>query len=335
MNIEIIAELAQGFEGNVKQAMLLVNAAAAAGANAAKFQLVYADELATPDYEYYDLFQSLEMTDEEWNSVSLYAKKQKIELYFDIFGSKSLKLCEEIGINGIKLHGTDIANIGLLNEIAECTIQKVYLGAGGAHLGEIKQAISILKNKTVIVLLGFQSYPTPNKDNHIDRISVLKRILKNEFKNFQIGFADHADPTSPLRYAIASTAIGAGAQIIEKHLTLGKVMQMEDHESALNPDEFLEFTQVIRDCVDSLSKANNEDDLGMSDSEKKYRKMIRRHVVSSKDIKAGSVLKPSDIVLKRTSAENFITEISSVYNKTILEDIVSNTAISANKLKSV
>ncbi len=58
--IEIIAELAQGFEGNCMKARLLIQAAAAA-----KFQMVYADELATSDYKYYDLFKSLEMKDEE------------------------------------------------------------------------------------------------------------------------------------------------------------------------------------------------------------------------------------------------------------------------------
>ena len=49
MNIEIIAEIAQGFEGKPEQSRLLIKAASAAGANAVKFQLVYADELATPD----------------------------------------------------------------------------------------------------------------------------------------------------------------------------------------------------------------------------------------------------------------------------------------------
>ena len=55
--IEVIAEIAQGFEGNQEQARQLLLAAASADANAAKYQLVYADELATPDYKYYDLLK--------------------------------------------------------------------------------------------------------------------------------------------------------------------------------------------------------------------------------------------------------------------------------------
>jgi N,N'-diacetyllegionaminate synthase len=165
MGIKIIAELAQGFEGNPQQATLLLKAAAKAGADSAKFQLIYADELATPDYKYYDLFKSLEMSDEVWQSLAYAAEEQKIELQLDIFGLRSLRLAEKIGVKTIKLHGTDIANIGLLNEVAESTVNKVFLGAGGAMLGELQNAMAILQNKEVIILLGFQGYPTPNDSN--------------------------------------------------------------------------------------------------------------------------------------------------------------------------
>lgn len=333
MNLEIIAELAQGFEGNFAQAKLLLKAAASSGADAAKFQLVYADELATPDYKYYDLFRSLEMKDSDWQELAEYAKELKIQLYLDIFGATSLKLSEKIGINGIKLHGTDIANMGLLHEIANSSINKILLGAGGAHLSEIENALHILEKKHVIIILGFQGYPTSNETNQIERVEILKSYLDGKYTNFTLGFADHADPSSPLRYALAATAIGSGARIIEKHLTLGQVMKMEDYESALNPDEFSEFTHVLRECYLSLGIANKEEDFGMSESEKKYRLMIRRHVVSSKDMPVGTLLSPSDLVLKRTSSVDFITDLNSVYNKTLLRNVFVNAALSSNDFK--
>ena len=91
MKVEIIAEMAQGFEGSYNQAKLLVKAAASAGANAVKFQLVYADELATSDYLHYNLFKSLEMSDEDWNSINKYSEKNKIQLYLDIFWKQGFK----------------------------------------------------------------------------------------------------------------------------------------------------------------------------------------------------------------------------------------------------
>lgn len=315
MTIEIIAELAQGFEGKPEQALLLLKAAAAGGATAAKYQLVYADELATPDYKYYELFKSLEMPEKVWNELSVYAKKLGVKLQLDIFGTQSLKLAERLNVQAVKLHGTDIANFGLLNEVAQSSIGKVLLGAGGAHFKELQQAIDILGRKEIVILLGFQGYPTPNDSNQISRVSFLKKHFSENYPNVTIGFADHATPDSTLRYALATMAVGAGAKVIEKHLTLGRAMMLEDHESALNPDEFLEFSNTLKECALALGTTTMTEDFGMSESENGYRKMIRRHVVSAVRLNVGDELLPSQLTLKRTSAEDPITELSSVYNK--------------------
>lgn len=315
MAIKIVAELAQGFEGKPEQARLLMLAAAKAGADAAKYQLVYADELATPDYKYYDLFKSLEMTDAVWDGLANYAVELNIELHLDVFGTKSLRLAEQIGVKTIKLHGTDISNIGLLNLVSQSSIPNILLGAGGAHASELKIALKILDNKQVCVFAGFQGYPTPTDSNQICRIGIYAQTLKQIHPNVVIGFADHADPEDPLKYALPAVALGAGATVFEKHLTLGKSMKLEDHEAALNPDEFSEFSRILRDCNQALGVSRDSEDYGMSESEIGYRKMIRRHVVTAKDLKLGSTLTPSDLVLKRTSSENFIIDINVVYEK--------------------
>ncbi len=333
MTIEIIAELAQGFEGRPEQAHLLMKAAASAGADAAKYQLVYADELATPDYKYYDLFRSLEMADEVWAGLSKYASELGITLQVDIFGSRSLKLAEKIGASAIKLHGTDIANLGLLAEVQRSAVPTVLLGAGGAWSAEIEYAVSALKNKEVVVLLGFQGYPTPTETNQIVRVSLLLERVVKTHSHVSIGFADHASPDSPLRYALAAVALGAGARVIEKHLTLGQVMELEDHESALNPDQFLEFAQTLRACSEAMGSVGNAMDFGMSESESSYRKMIRRHVVSRIDLRAGQLISSSDLGLKRTSSEQALTDLSPLYGKTLDRDLPKNTPLSAGDFK--
>jgi sialic acid synthase SpsE len=328
MQIEIIAELAQGFEGKPEQARLLMKASAAAGADAAKYQLVYADELATPDYKYYDLFRSLEMSDEVWAGLADYARELGTQLYLDIFGARSLKLAEKIGAKVVKLHGTDIANVGFLEQVAASGVPRILLGAGGALASELERALQILKNKEVVVLLGFQGYPTPNETNQIARVRLLAERFAKQGGNVSIGFADHAAPESKLSFALAATAVGAGARAIEKHLTLGQIMKLEDHESALNPDAFAEFCATVRGCAEACGVAGGGDDFGMSESEHAYRKMIRRHVVAARDLAPGTVLAPADLVLKRASAEDVITDIESVYGKTLKRPVKGNSALS-------
>lgn len=334
MSLQIIAELAQGFEGSHQQARLLMKAAATAGADAVKYQLVYADELATPGYKFYDLFKTLEMPDEEWLDLKKYSEELGIELHLEIFGNRSLELAEHIGAESVKLHGTDMNNEGLLNRIVNSSVHQIILGAGGGYKSEIFNALKLLKNKDVTVLLGFQGYPTPVDTNQIERIRFLKEAFSGEYENVKIGFADHADPDSKLSFTLPATAIGAGAIVIEKHLTLGKVMKMEDHESALNPDEFADFTENMKNCYSSLGHAKKQDDFGMSEQESDYRKMVRRHVVASRTIPPGKKISAEDVLLKRSDIDQPLTNILAVYGKEAVREIDANSAITLTDLKN-
>jgi len=331
--VEIIAELAQGFEGRPDQARLLLQAAAAAGADAAKFQMIFADELAAPDYKHYPLFQTLEMSDDVWRSLADRARDLGIELQVDIFGMRSLALAETLGLGAVKLHPTDVANRGLLEAVAASSARRVLLGAGGTHAGELDAALAILTGKPVVVLLGFQTYPTPDEANHISRVALLASRLRASHPNVSIGFADHAAPESPLRYALAATALGAGATVIEKHLTLGRSMKLEDHESALNPDEFAEFVSTLRGCALAIGAGQPSGDFGMSEAETGYRTAIRRHVVAARPLPAGTRLTPADVCLKRTSAEQPLTDLALAYHQTITRDVAANAPVLAADLQ--
>lgn len=324
--VEIIAEAAQGFEGKAVQAHLLVLAAATAGADAVKFQLVYADELATADYEHYALFRGLEMADDEWMGVAESAAEFKVQLYLDVFGERSLAMAERLDVPSIKIHGTDIANLGFLEVIARSAVPRVLLGAGGATWDEIASALEVLEGKHVVVLLGFQSYPTQTGDNQIARVRLLTERLTGR-ENVTLGFADHAMPDTALRVALAATAVGAGASVIEKHITLGRIMGLEDHESALNPDEFADFVSELRGCEAAFGAASEALDFGMSESERNYRAKIRRHVIARRDLEAGARIAPDDVQLKRSSAAAPITDLNAVYGQILNRAVERNEPI--------
>lgn len=315
--VEVIAEVAQGFEGRPEQASLLLKAAASAGADAVKYQLIYADELAAPDYKHYALFRSLEMSDDVWVALAAQAATLGIQLQLDIFGTRSLALAERLKVGAVKLHGTDISNIALLEAVAKSDAPRVLLGAGGSHRSELERALTVLAAKPVVVLLGFQAYPTPDETNQIARVRQLAAAWQTRFPQVQLGFADHVSPEGPVRDALAAVAMGAGATVIEKHLTLGRSMQLEDFESALNPDEFRQFVATMRGCAAALGQCADADDFAMSAAEVGYRQTIRRHVVAARDLPAGATLSPQDLVLKRTPASDAVTDLQRAYGAVI------------------
>jgi sialic acid synthase SpsE len=328
----VIAEIAQGFEGEFVQARLLVAAAAAAGADAAKLQLVYADELATRDYKYHALFTKLEMPDQRWRDLAELAKSRSIALYLDIFGLRSLHLAESIGAGAVKIHSTDMGNPGLLSAVAQSSIPRVILSAGGCSRQEIDRALTLLQAKELILLLGFQGYPTPVEANQIARLKEFSNYLTPN-RALRLGFADHAPPESPLSTLLAAMAMGAGATVVEKHLTLSRNLQLEDHESALNPDEFMVFVKSLKECALGLGQSEAKPDFGMHASEEGYRKLTRKHVVAARDIARGATINSEDLGLKRTASNEYLDDVALVAGRRAAESIPVDKAIVPSMLE--
>jgi len=329
-DLKIIAEAAQGFEGKPELAALLVTAAAKAKADGVKFQLVYADELATPVYQHYALFKSLEMPDDKWGEIKQLADRTGVALYLDVFGTRSLGLALRLGCPGVKIHSTDMGNLGLLQEVASSEIPLALLSTAGCSDAEVEEALMLLKKKRVVLLHGFQGYPTPLEANNISRVRRLQQLL-NESGHCDrgvIGFADHAPADDPTRFLLPAVALGAGALLIEKHLTLSKIMKFEDHEAALSPDEFADFVAQIRACFDALG-----DDARMHASELDYRKKTRKHVVASRNISAGEKIDPAMVGLLRTSSADAIYDARSVYGRRAKSGIKIGTAVAKTMLE--
>lgn len=333
----VIAEGAQGYEGDIGIAKALVRAAAGAGADALKLQLVYADEMCTPDYKHHGLFRSLEMPDAHWDELSRLARDKNVGFMLDVFGSRSLALAAAIGVAAVKVHSTDMSNVALLQEAAACAVPLVLLSTGGCTRNEIAEALAILRAKNVVLLHGYQGYPTPLEANQIARLDALRALgaATGGAGQLRLGFADHVPSNDSLRFVLAATAVGLGARVLEKHLTLAQAMKMEDHESALNPDEFAQFVTAMRQCLQGVGpprSASGSLDFGMHESEVAYRTSTRKHVVALRPLAAGSIVAPDMVGLKRTAAARFICDARDVYGKRLACDVPAAAAISQEML---
>lgn len=326
--VNFIAEIAQGYEGSYTLAKKLVREAKLSGADIVKFQLVIANELATKDYTHYNFFKKLHIDFCKWKSIVNYSKKLRLKIFFDVFGDESLKLAEKLNVHGIKIHPTDINNFNFLKKVNKSKIKNVIIGVGGAFFSEIKKATFFLKNKNINLMIGFQSYPTPNKENYIFKLIFLKTKIKN---NVTLGFADHSIENS---LSTVLPAITLGATYIEKHLTIKRTPPLEDSESAITSKEFLKLVNISRLTIEALGTQIAKKKFLLSENELKYKNIVRRSLVAKFFIKKNTKVINSNIFdLKRTSKKNSYKDCNTIVGKIFKCDVNAGQPITKNLLK--
>ena len=187
----------------------------------------------------------------------------------------------------------------------------------------------------MILLFGFQSYPTPLNTNQISRFLNIKSYLKKKFgfySNFKLGFADHSLPGTKTEYIPSILSIGAGASFLEKHLTINFSRKLEDSESAYQPDGFKKYVEIISNAQKAMGKTNSSLHFGMSVQEKKYKSAVRRSCISKVLIK-NTKFKLNQIEFKRTNNNNGYKDIRSLIGKISKIDIKPNKVILKKYLK--
>jgi N,N'-diacetyllegionaminate synthase len=290
--ITVIAEAAQGFEGDPRLARLLVRAAKAGGADIVKFQLVFADELATSDYPYYGLFKGLEMPADAWRTVAEDAAAAGLGVVFDVFGERSLDLALRVGASGVKLHATDFFNRALVDAVF-ARAPHVYLSLGGIEYADVAKLLASHSADAgrVTLMFGFQGEPTAVEQNHIARLGA----VRSAFPDVRLGFMDHADGGSDEAGWLGVLALGYGVSVIEKHVTLDRALELEDWVSALDASGFARYTARLR----TAARALGDPTFDLSPPEREYGCRAVKAVVAGRAIDAGAVLGAADLVALR------------------------------------
>jgi N,N'-diacetyllegionaminate synthase len=330
-DIYIIAEAAQGYlplEGEVGSsdtALLLVKAASAAGADAVKFQIVYAEELAQSGNVHYDIFRRLEMERDDWARVRRYARDLGIAFVADVFGNRSLDVARTVEVDGVKLHSTTFFEHDLVDQALALGCP-AFLSAGGIELDELRDFIvrhEVKDRGEVTLLYGFQAEPTVTEQNNLSRIPALR-----ELTGLSVGFMDHADGAGPDWVNLSVLAYGLGVRVFEKHLTLDRELELEDFVSAVAPGRFHEYVSTLR----RLGAALGRPDLELTEPERDYRQKALKRVTASRDLEAGHLVSSDDILLIRPAAPRGAFDPTSVVGRTLRRAIAIGDPINVDDI---
>jgi sialic acid synthase SpsE len=295
MTTRIIAEIAQGYEGRPDYCDFYVRAAAKAGADAVKFQIVYADDVAEPGYQYYDWFKKLEMDISVWKAAKARAAEKGILLFTDVSGDRALRVAEAIRPDGIKIHSSNFFNRAVIRRAFDIA-GHVFVSLGGVAADEIEGLIADVKSWNALdrltLLYGFQSEPTPVANSNLARLP----MLRARFPNIGLGYLDHVDGSDPDRVHVSIMAMTLGVDWIEKHLTLSRFLEVEDYVSALEPNEFADYVATLRRLKEAFGPA----DMALNEGERKYRDKAVKKLIAARAVAKGRAIVADDLEFKRT-----------------------------------
>lgn len=323
--VEIVAEIANAHQGVVENARRIAIESIEVGADAVKFQVYFAEEFLVPTHTRFQHFKNQAFSKPDWIWLLRQIKDTSARVYCDVFGVEAFNVALSCGVDGVKVHGSDLGNDPLLSQIGNSSLD-VIISAGGSTYVEIAHAVKLLRSKNqnkITLLHGHQSYPTEIDDSVLARMSLLEEMFG---KYCDIGYQDHVSGESDMAYFLPVMAVGMGAKMIEKHVTLDRNAKGVDYYSSLNPEELGSFIRIIRQC----EVARGVDGHVWSEGERKYRRDVKKHAVARCRLKKGTLIKAEDLsFLRVVSVDSSPSPLSSdsLLGSRLKEDIDEHVVI--------
>lgn len=281
------------------------------------------DSYATPSHELYKLYKKMKLPQKKWLELFKLLKSSALENIILVDDIKSMNFVKKnINlIDAVELHAIALNNIEMLEKIKEINLPTI-LGVGGSKLEDIEFALNYLKKKDILLMHGFQNYPT--KYEYINFKKMM--AFKDKFK-LPVGYADHTIWNSEFNELITLAGFIEGANFLEKHVTLKAGEKRIDFEAAVE----IKMLQDIKRKMKILIKTKGNGSFEISDYEDIYAKKgpMKFTTVASKELKKGNMIKKEDITFKRTGEENILEqrEYLNLIGKKIKEDIFLNELI--------
>jgi N-acetylneuraminate synthase len=290
----IIAEIGSVHDGSFGNAVKLIEAAAAAGANATKFQthIAAAETLRNapmpayfkgePRFEY---FERTGFSRVQWRELKQACDTNKVMFLSSPFSLEAVDLLEDVGVGTYKIPSGEVSNIPLLEKVRQ-TGKPILLSSGMSDWIELDAAMSALKGAPVTILQCTSAYPCKPEEvglNVIDEMAARYGV--------PVGFSDHT-----MGYAASFAAAAMGATVIEKHFTFSRLMYGSDAKHSMEPAEFRIFAQGLWDI---WAMRANPVDKGDASAFAEMKRIFEKSVVLQMDTKSGTALKLTDLAFKK------------------------------------
>lgn len=330
----VIAEAGVNHNGERDLALRLVDAAAAAGVDAVKFQTFKAERLVVDDapkaaYQerttgtaesQLQMLRRLELSEALHHEVLGHCRDRGIAFLSSPFDELAADLLEAIGVSAFKTPSGELTNLPLLQHIAAKGMPML-VSTGMATLGEVETAVRAIEaagDPQVVLLHCLSNYPADPAETNLRAMATMRAAF-----GLEVGYSDH---TSGLEVAFAAVALGA--VVIEKHFTLDRSLPGPDHQASLEPAELEALIRGIRTIEHALGDGHKRP----QPSELDTARVARKSLVASVAIPAGTVLSHDMVAVRRPGTGLPPAMLEQIAGRRSRVDIAAGTIISLEML---
>lgn len=286
-----IAEIGNNHNGDFNLALRLIDEAAAAGADCAKFQMrdmreLYAVSAESPSADLgaqytLDLLAQFQLSDDDMLRAFDYADSKGLVPLCTPWDESSFRKLERYGVDAYKIASADFTNHALIETVASAG-KPVLCSTGMATEAEVLAGVRFLKGLACpFVLLHCNStYPAPFKDVNLSYMSRLRSLSEGP-----VGYSGHERDIN-----VSLAAVALGARVIEKHFTLDRGMEGNDHKVSLLPHEFGRMVEGARQIEEAMGTATERT---LSQGEMMNRETLAKSIAAAVDIPAGTPIAES------------------------------------------
>lgn len=272
-SIFVVAEIGINHNGSVDTAKKLIDAASSCGCDAVKFQKRTVKEVYTPEelacsresvfgVTNGDLKNGLEFGEEQYAEIDKYCREKDILWFASPWDKKSVDFLDKFDIPCYKIASACLTDSNLLKHI-KSKGKPVILSTGMSTQEEIDKAVSVLGGTDNLIMMHCVStYPTQDEELNL----LVIKWLRQKY-DCPVGYSGHEIGLFPSIFAM-----GLGACVIERHITLDRAMWGSDQAASL---EIGGLQKLAREAKDLRTYLGNGDKFVL-DSEKPILDKLRR-----------------------------------------------------------
>lgn len=292
----IIAEISANHNGNINNALKIIDMAKRCGADAIKMQTYTPDTITlnskNEDFLIKDglwkgrsLHQLYEWAHTPWEwhvELFAYANDVGITIFSTPFDFTAVDLLEKLDTPAYKIASFECIDLRLIERVAR-TKKPLIISTGMANAEEIKEAVDTALeygSGELTLLHCVSGYPAPVEEQNLATILDMKQKY-----GVNVGLSDHT-----LDNTTAIAAVALGAVMIEKHVTLDRKGGGPDDSFSLEEKDLQDLCSTTKTAWQALGKVNYQRTASEMGNVK-----FRRSLYFVRPLKAGHKITEDDI----------------------------------------